>query len=58
MVQNDDPSEHTVNVEGTDTDVTVPASGEAQFSAPTKPGDYALTCDFHSNMHGNLTVAK
>jgi plastocyanin len=57
-VQNDDPSEHTVNVNGTDIDVTVPASGDATFTAPTKAGDYELTCDFHATMQGSLTVTK
>jgi len=57
-VQNADTAAHTVNVNGTNIDVTVPAGGEATFTAPTKPGDYPLTCDLHSSMHGTLTVAR
>jgi plastocyanin len=57
-VMNDDTAEHTVNVNGTDVDVTVAGGDEATFKAPTKPGDYALSCDFHPDMHGTLTVAK
>ncbi len=57
-VVNDDTAEHTVNVHGAGIDVTVPGSSEATFKAPTDPGDYALTCDFHPDMHGTLTVAK
>jgi plastocyanin len=57
-VVNDDTAEHTVNLHGTDIDVTVPGSGEATFKAPTELGDYPLSCDFHSDMHGTLTVAK
>ena len=55
-VTNADNVEHTVNVNGTSIDVTVPGSGKATFTAPTKPGSYPLTCDFHKSMHGMLTV--
>jgi plastocyanin len=55
---NDDSAEHTVNVNGTDTDVTVAGNSEQTFKAPSDPGDYDLTCDFHPDMHGTLTVAR
>lgn len=32
------------------------SGGTATFTAPTQPGTYALTCSFHPNMHGTLTV--
>jgi plastocyanin len=57
-VVNDDSAEHTVNVNGTDTDVTVAGNSEQTFKAPSDPGDYDLTCDFHPDMHGTLTVAR
>lgn len=57
-VTNADSAEHTVTVTGTDIDVTVPASGDATFTAPSELGDYPLTCDFHAAMKGTLTVSK
>jgi plastocyanin len=56
-VNNQDSVAHTVNVHGTTIDVTVGGGGHATFTAPTKPGTYPLTCDFHHSMHGMLTVA-
>jgi len=56
-VTNADTATHTVNVNGTQIDVTVPVGGQASFTAPTQPGSYLLTCDFHKGMHGTLTVA-
>jgi plastocyanin len=32
------------------------SGGTGSFTAPTQPGSYALTCSFHPNMHGTLTV--
>jgi plastocyanin len=55
-VTNEDSSDHTVNVKGTSTDVTVPAGGTATFDAPDQPGSYDLSCDFHPAMSGTLTV--
>ena len=57
-VVNDDTAEHTVNVHGTGIDVTVPGSSDASFKAPRKSGDYSITCDFHPDMNGTLSVAK
>ena len=56
-VENQDSSPHTVAVKGTSTDVSVPAGGKATFTAPDKPGSYALSCDLHPQMAGQLTVA-
>jgi len=55
-VTNADTVAHTVNVNGTTIDVNVAGGGQATFTAPTKPGNYPLTCDFHKSMHGMLTV--
>jgi plastocyanin len=57
-VVNEDTAEHTVNVQGTGIDVTVPGGSDGTFKAPAAAGKYALTCDFHSDMHGTLTVTK
>jgi len=46
-----------VKVNGTDVDLNVPGGGTATFTAPAKAGTYPLTCDFHPQMHGVLTVA-
>jgi plastocyanin len=56
-VTNADSVAHTVKVDGTQLDVNVAGGGQATFTAPTKPGTYPLTCDFHPSMHGTLTVA-
>lgn len=56
-VRNQDAVAHTVHVNGTDVDVTVPANGQRSFTAPATAGSYPLTCDFHPRMHGTLTVA-
>ena len=55
-VKNQDSANHTVKVKGTDVDVTVAGGAQATFTAPAKAGTYDLTCDFHSSMHGTLTV--
>jgi plastocyanin len=56
-VENEDSAPHTVNVNGTNIDVTVSPGGKATFTAPSKPGSYALTCDIHPSMHGSLVVS-
>lgn len=56
-VRNQDAVAHTVHVNGTDVDVTVPPDGQGTFTAPAAAGSYPLTCDFHPRMHGTLTVA-
>ena len=56
-VRNEDSVAHTVHLGGTAIDVTVDGGGRATFTAPTQAGSYPLTCDFHAQMHGNLTVA-
>ena len=55
-VTNADGVDHTVTVADVGLDVNVPAGGTATFTAPAEPGDYALTCDFHKDMTGTLTV--
>lgn len=53
---NKDAAAHTVTVSGTDIDQQVAGNGQNSFTAPSKPGQYKLTCDFHSQMKGSLTV--
>jgi len=55
-VKNADSAAHTVKVNGTDVDLNVAGGATATFTAPTKAGTYPLTCDFHPQMHGVLTV--
>jgi plastocyanin len=55
-VTNKDSVTHTVKVSGTSVDVTVPAAGQATFTATAKARSYALGCDFHAQMNGILTV--
>lgn len=55
-VTNADAVEHTVTVRGENIDVKVPGGGSATFTAPATPGTYELTCDFHPDMKGTLTV--
>ncbi len=56
-VKNEDSEAHTVTADaGSAFDVTIDPGASATFTAPTKPGDYAYHCTFHSNMHGTLTV--
>jgi plastocyanin len=55
-VTNADSVEHTVTIASQGVDVKVPANGQTTFTAPAKAGTYALTCDFHKQMNGTLTV--
>jgi plastocyanin len=57
-VVNQDGVDHTVNVNGTGIDPQVGAGETKTFKAPTKPGSYKLTCDFHQAMRGTLTVGN
>ncbi len=55
-VKNQDSMAHTVTSAAGGFDVPVPPNGQATLKAPTKPGSYALTCNYHPQMHGTLTV--
>jgi plastocyanin len=57
MIHNDDSEAHTVTADsGNAFDVSAPASSMAILTAPAKAGTYKFHCNFHSNMHGTLTV--
>ncbi len=57
MVTNADSEAHTVTSKGGGFDVKVAGrGGTAVLTAPAAPGTYKLTCDFHANMNGSLTV--
>ena len=57
MVHNGDSEAHTVTADtGKAFDVMVPASATVTLTAPSKPGTYKFHCNYHSNMHGSLTV--
>jgi plastocyanin len=57
-VTNEDSVAHTVTADDSSGgfDVKVDANSTATFTAPSKAGDYAYHCTYHSNMHGTLTV--
>lgn len=57
MVHNEDSEAHTVTADSASAfDVVVPASSMAKLKAPEKAGSYKFHCNYHSNMHGTLTV--
>jgi plastocyanin len=56
-IVNKDGVEHSVTSDpkgafGTD----VEGGDQKTFTAPTKAGEYAIICDYHSSMHGTLIV--
>ena len=55
-VVNKDGEAHTVTLAG-GSKVVVPAGMTAMLRAPTTPGTYKISCDFHGNMHGDLLVS-
>lgn len=58
-VTNDDTTEHTVTADsGHGFDVAVPPGKTATFTAPHAAGRYRFHCNFHSDMHGTLTVTS
>ncbi len=57
-VTNNDGEAHTVTADsGKAFDVTVQPGKSATFTAPSKAGTYKFHCNFHSDMHGTLTVS-
>lgn len=56
-VKNTDSVGHTINVNGTKVDLSLDGGASGTFTAPSTPGTYQLTCDFHKSMHGTLMVA-
>lgn len=57
-VTNQDAEAHTLTADGAGGfDVRIDPGASATFTAPTKPGSYPFHCDYHSDMHGTLTVA-
>jgi plastocyanin len=57
-VTNKDGEAHTVTADsGNAFDVTIQPGKTATFTAPSKAGSYPFHCNFHSDMHGSLTVS-
>ena len=54
-VRNDDSEIHTFTLDGKNP-LSVPGHSTATRTAPTQPGKHQVTCDFHGDMHGTLTV--
>jgi plastocyanin len=58
-VRNADSVMHTLTaVDGSFTTKTIPPGKSATFRAPKTVGSYPITCNFHPDMAGVLTVAK
>lgn len=55
-VTNDDSVAHTFTVKSAHLDTKVNAGAKVTVTAPKSAGTYAVTCDFHPNMHGTLVV--
>ncbi len=55
-IVNKDGEAHTVTVAG-GSRVVVQGGATATLRAPSKPGTYKISCDFHGNMHGDLLVS-
>ena len=56
-ITNDDTTAHTVTADSGDAfDVTVDPGASARLTAPRTAGSYKFHCNFHSDMHGTLTV--
>jgi plastocyanin len=57
MITNADAQSHTVTSKDGGFDVKVDGGGGvATLTAPKTAGTYTLTCDFHANMTGSLSV--
>lgn len=57
-VKNEDAENHTMTSapKGAFEVTATGGGGTATFTAPTKPGSYPFTCDFHADMMGTLVV--
>lgn len=56
-VINEGEATHTVTAQGEGTFEAIAAGGETvTFTAPEEPGDYSITCTYHPDMSGVLTV--
>jgi len=57
-VKNDDAQNHTLTSapKGSFAVTANGGGGTATFTAPSKPGSYKFTCDFHADMSGTLVV--
>ena len=55
-VVNKDGEAHTVTIAG-GSKLVVQGGMTATLRAPSKPGKYKLSCDFHGNMHSDLLVS-
>ena len=57
-VKNEDSQNHTVTSapKGAFNVTANAGGGTATFTAPTKPGTYKFTCDFHADMMGAVVV--
>jgi plastocyanin len=55
-VENQDSTEHTFTVDGTDIDEDLAAGDTANVTIDLDPGEYGWVCTIHPSMTGTLTV--
>jgi plastocyanin len=54
---NDDSVGHTLTIASAGIDVVVDGGAVAYMTAPSAPGHYLVTCDYHADMTATLVVA-
>jgi plastocyanin len=55
-IYNVDSVAHTLTIASAGIDVVVAADGAAYMTAPSAPGSYLVTCDYHADMTATLLV--
>lgn len=56
--KNSETALHTVTIEGENVSGNMRKGEVFAWDAPTEPGDYKITCDYHPQMKATLTVAE
>jgi plastocyanin len=56
-IKNDDNTNHTFTIDGTDVDIHIPGGKTGEKETELKAGSYDWHCSIHSSMKGTLTVS-
>jgi plastocyanin len=56
-IKNDDTTNHTFTIDGTDVDIHLSAQSTGEQETELKAGSYDWHCSIHSSMKGTLTVS-
>jgi plastocyanin len=56
-VKNDDTTNHTFTIDGTDVDIHLDAGASGEKETELQAGSYEWHCTIHSSMKGTLTVS-